>query len=93
MALANCAGIILVTRTTEKQFVKKSADFTRTGNYLDTCITSEHSDINMVLTNFTGIILVTRATKEQSSSNKVLANCMGIILVTHSVILSRAKNL
>ena len=30
-----------------------------TGNYLVTHITSEHSDINKVLTNCTGIILVT----------------------------------
>ena len=51
-------GIILVTHTA-KIVAKKSTDFTHTGNYLDTRITSEHSDINKVLTNFTGIILVT----------------------------------
>ena len=73
--------------------MKKPADFTHTGNYLDTRITREHSDINKVLTNFTGIILVTRATKEQSSNNTALANCTGIILVTHRVFLSIAKNL
>ena len=39
--------------------MKKSANFTQTGNYLDTHITREHSDINKILTNCTGIILVT----------------------------------
>ena len=54
------------------------------GNYLDTRITSEQSDINKVLTNCTGIILVTRITREHSDINKVLTNFTGIILVTHT---------
>ncbi|MBR2436781.1 MAG: hypothetical protein IKB24_04540 [Alistipes sp.] len=42
MALANYVGIILVTHTA-KIVVKKSANYTRTGNYLDTRITREQS--------------------------------------------------